>query len=77
MERKQGKLRLRFTAGRLVRREIIRGLKEGAFKYNLEVDVDEDNGFFDSVFFVTFRGPKTDLDVFRDRAKGFLAQFED
>ncbi len=75
MERKQGKLRLRFTAGRFVRREIIRELKEGAFKHDLEVDVDEDNGFFDSVFVVTFRGPKTDLEVFRNRVEGFLAQF--
>jgi hypothetical protein len=72
-----GTVRLDFevTAGALIRGEVIRNIKSTARIRGLKISVDEDKGFFDSVYFVTATGTAENVRLWGKDLKVLMEHF--
>jgi len=65
------------TAGVFVRRGIRRNLRALAFDCDLEMNLQEEKGFIDSLFLVTVWGSEHDVSRFRSLLKNQLQIFQE
>lgn len=67
---------LRFEAGALVRRQIIRRIRDLAFRHDITLAVDEDKGWLDSHFVVKFEGEADSVRRFSNDVADFFTRAE-
>lgn len=73
----QASWRIEITAGLLSRGAIRRAIKSLAFEYSLELDLQEDKGWLESLFLLSVRGPGYDVLSFQNRLLGFLDEINE
>ena len=51
-----GTFRVTLTVGRLVRRDVVRRIRDYCFVHGLTLTIDEDRGWLDTTLYITVRG---------------------
>jgi hypothetical protein len=69
----QATQRFLFEVGALLRRHVVRRLREGALMYGVELALDEDRGLLDSQFVGIVTGPRARVEAFRTARASYFA----
>lgn len=69
--------RMRFEAGATIRKSVVSTLKDGAFDHGVKLDIDEDKGWFESVFRIKITGSKENVEGYTKAVKRYFDRIGD
>ncbi len=72
-----GRLRFPVEAGAAIRGTVKRSIMSGAWSHGLEVEVEEDKGFLESVYRFTVTGPDDRVLAFKARLETWMRNLSD